>query len=372
MNPISHKLSWPRREEKEGSHSSQSPLSAVALKNMRNRLIAQMLHSAAHTRKPLEAIIRQHAIREGIPPYDKEIELSLLDRFLGSLGEKPLRHLEVSLRQLVNYGQVLIHQDFFEHIDGLFQKLGSEAGQEEQIKVFMEYYKEFLAGRKEAQVSVNDEFKERLDKITDDCYPTIFVFNHDNIKNGMDECLLNLFTLELYQSYLDKGKGDSCPKPRILLNDMILDTMTDLQRGVLEQGGVLALSTSPDSSREKAMKNGRAMSTLMRENSNIFVFPESSFALLPEIEFKNRMQPGTAKLISTMLTKPRNLDQGVRLIPVGFAFSDANQQRKAHIELGESVYFQNTVDTTPDNIHETIVEKLYSTKDKAAWMLQKT
>jgi hypothetical protein len=80
----------------------------------------------------------------------------------------------------------------------------------------------FFTGDYEFEVNTESG---RLEKLAESDEACIFLMNHDH--QPQDPAMLSFFNMMLYQEYLKNGKGDTCPRPKIILNQDILHTISD-------------------------------------------------------------------------------------------------------------------------------------------------
>ncbi|MBY0403854.1 MAG: hypothetical protein K2X66_08140 [Cyanobacteria bacterium] len=80
----------------------------------------------------------------------------------------------------------------------------------------------FFTGDYEFEVNTESG---RLEKLAESDEACIFLMNHDH--QPQDPAMLSFFNMMLYQEYLKNGKGATCPRPKIILNQDILHTISD-------------------------------------------------------------------------------------------------------------------------------------------------
>jgi hypothetical protein len=102
------------------------------------------------------------------------------------------------------------------------------------------------------EIEINTE-SGRLAKIVQDDAAYIFIMNHDH--QLQDPSLLGMFTSVLYQEYLEAGKGATCPRPRVLMNRDILDTLHHkATRTVYEKMGAVGVDASVGTEEQDTFK----------------------------------------------------------------------------------------------------------------------
>lgn len=201
---------------------------------------------------------------------------------------------------------------------------------------------------------INTENGE-LDAIVDSDEAVIFVMNHNYQKE--DPALLGLFAIRLYNEYLERGKDD-CPRPRIILNEDIINCMPDKIREVYE--GLGAAPVDASFSRIGKTDNKRVMAGLMREfnndQSHIFIFPEGKMSAFKSLDLKRKFFPGIGRMVQSAAKKKSR----VKVVPLGFAYDKNKEEGQplGSVFIGKPVYFRlnddghlmvNTGNITPEN-----------------------
>lgn len=195
-----------------------------------------------------------------------------------------------------------LYAEQIDEFDKLFEKAapGSPAYLQALQKVAA-----FFSGDREIEVNVESGRIADIAKSDESC---IFVMNHDY--QSEDPSLLAMFTMLLYQEYLDQGRAEKCPLPKILLNRDILTTIKEpkLQRlyerlgaiGVDARVGDETVDTfgqiakdllfgwwpwgkkKSSETTKKSSGNGRQLVSVFKsfneDQSHIFLFPEGRMA----------------------------------------------------------------------------------------------
>ncbi len=183
--------------------------------------------------------------------------------------------------------------------------------------------------------------------------------NHDNQK--ADPQMLGFFNTMLNEEYVVNDIAETCPRPRVILNEDILSTMNTKMRNIFEKLGSVGIDASLSGGNKAS--NGRKMIQLMKEyidgKSNIFIFPEGKNCIFKDRPLKERFQPGIASIISRL-----NLKTDVSVVPLGFAYNKKNKLLAA-IEIGEPIIFKKDVSNNKDEILQTMCDALEMTVDIA-------
>lgn len=165
-----------------------------------------------------------------------------------------------------------------------------------------------------------------LDKIAQSKEPMIFIMNHEYMRE--DPVFLSLFLSMLYDRYWLYGEAEQAPRPKIILNKDILDSVgNDKLRELMEKFGCVGIDASIHKTPEGEKYNATAMRSLVGDfakgNSHIFVFPEGRLAWNKNVPLQERLQPGFANLIQLALRKRGQ----VTIVPLGFAHNKRVKQK---------------------------------------------
>ena len=183
-------------------------------------------------------------------------------------------------------------------------------------------------------VEINDDENDNMKKLAESKIPHIFIMNHDN--QISDPQMLGFFNTLLSEEYILSDKAETCPRPRIILNEDILLSMNSKMRNIFEKLGAIGIDASLSSGNKAA--NGKKMVQLMKEyangESNIYIFPEGKNCAYKNLPLKERFQPGIAALIERLLKKT-----DVSVVPLGFAYNESNKSL-CSIQIGEPVVFE--------------------------------
>lgn len=187
------------------------------------------------------------------------------------------------------------------------------------------------------ELEINTENNE-LEKIVEEDMPTIFVFNHPNAPHDLISSFG--FISELYSKYLEIGKGETCPRPKVFTSG-VHDGFPQEYKELLEKGFVTPIDPCPYPNQNRAKNNSNAIGKIekgfINSEYNLFHFPEGARRSMKNLPFEYRFQYGIAKIIN----KTINEQKTVRIIPVGLAA----KENFGVVEIGEPVYFKKEDDT---------------------------
>ena len=96
----------------------------------------------------------------------------------------------------------------------------------------------FGAGK---EIEINIENGE-MQKIADSDESCIFIMNHD--KQSQDGKMLNFFNALLSREYILKGKSETCPHPKIILNKDIIDSMDNDSQKIAQTIGAVGVDAT--------------------------------------------------------------------------------------------------------------------------------
>lgn len=202
-----------------------------------------------------------------------------------------------------------------------------------------------FAQNKEVEINSEDGI---IEKLAATGKPHIFIMNHDN--QIADPLMLGFFNTMLNEEYVVTEQAETCPRPRIILNEDILLTMRPKMRNIFEKLGSIGIDASLYGGNKAA--NGRKMVQIMKEyingESNIYIFPEGKNCAFKDKPLNERFQPGIAKLIERLISKT-----DVSVVPLGFAYNKSYKNLSA-IQIGEPIIFEKDSDCDKDTILQTI------------------
>ncbi len=185
------------------------------------------------------------------------------------------------------------------------------------------------------QYEINTE-SGRLKAIVDRGEPCVFVLNHQN--PVADAKALHALIKALYETYAQAGRLETCPRPKILVNQAILKGHAPKVQQIMEKLGAIGIDASVTPTPDRARENSRVLRPLItqfRQNqAHVFLFPEGKRGWLarwrPE---ESQVQPGVAKLIQLLLNRTGR----VHVVPVGLAYPNRTHSVDGSIYVGEPI-----------------------------------
>ncbi len=210
-----------------------------------------------------------------------------------------------------------------------------------QDKVYLEQLGEIgriYGSKKIININIEDEVLEKIAKKGDS---VIFIMNHSN--QSEDPQMLAVLNTLLTEAY-KKCDCDKFPLPKIILNEDILKTMNPTRRKAFENFGAIGIDASVVGG-DKGL-NARAFFPLMKDfvknNSNIFIFPEGRLAVRNDLDLFHRFQPGVASMINKMLS----LKKEVTVVPVAFAYGKGDLKNLNSMQIGTPIDIKRNGDIT--------------------------
>lgn len=186
----------------------------------------------------------------------------------------------------------------------------------------------------------------RLSDIVASDEACIFVMNHDNQRN--DPTVLAGFAMRLYTEYEAQGKLDKAPRPKVIVNEDILDSQSDKTRTIYEKLGAVGVDADLNNKKKNSASNARAMMSMVRDFSNddnhIFIFPEGRLGGAKYLSLEKRFQTGVGDMINLALRKKDR----VKVVPLGFSYQKGKGKdddgtknpSQGVIHIGEPVYIK--------------------------------
>ena len=210
-----------------------------------------------------------------------------------------------------------------------------------QDKVYLAQLAEIgriYGSKKIINVNIEDEILEKIAKKGDS---TIFIMNHSN--QSEDPQMLAVLNTLLSEAY-KKNNCETFPLPKIILNEDILKTMNPTRRKAFENFGAVGIDASVVGG-DKAV-NARAFFPIMKDfvknNCNIFIFPEGRLAVRKDLNLFNRFQPGVASMISRLLSSKKE----ITVVPVAFAYGSGDLKNLNSMQIGTPIEIKRDDDLT--------------------------
>lgn len=251
----------------------------------------------------------------------------------GATLERSFRSVEFTGRKLLNRISSFFNR---KQTEAMFNEL---SGVDEKSPAFVEVLARagrFFAKGKEVEINLESG---RIAEIAKSNEPCIFIMNHDN--QSHDPEMMALFNTLLSQEYARLGKAESCPRPRIILNEDILLSMDDKMRTIFEKLGAVGIDASLFS---KGNKNARVLIPLLKDfvegRAHIYIFPEGKMAAFKG-DLKSKFQAGVGSMVYRALGKREQ----VKVVPLGFAYNKKAKPLLSSIHVGEPVVFKLDGDT---------------------------
>lgn len=244
-----------------------------------------------------------------------------LERF-----EKRQQKVEFLLRRIADKINVVFNHKI---IDDRYNKLINVDEKSQKFMVSLFNYGKRMARGKEVEVNVENGSLMNIANSNDAC---IFIMNHDN--QSQDPKLLGFFNSLLTREYILNGKAESCPRPKVILNEDILTSANPKSRAVLEKVGGIGVDANLFST--NLSKNGRKLFPVVKdfiENKvHLYIFPEGKMSAFRDLEIEYKFQTGVADIISQIVRKKEQ----VKVVPLGFAYKG----KLGSIHIGEPIYFR--------------------------------
>lgn len=210
---------------------------------------------------------------------------------------------------------------------------------------------------KNKEVEINLESQRLLDIVHSD-ESCIFIMNHENQKH--DPKMLGILNTLLYGAYIKAGKSLTCPRPKILFNEAILQSMDINQRKIMEKFGAVGINASLFN--KQTNKNAGLMLSLLKDfannKSHIFIFPEGKMVYFNNADLRYKFQTGIAEIVNAA-TK---FKKDVKVMPVGFYYNKNSKDFLGSIFLGEPIAFMQKdkkIFATKGNIDSEFSTKSY-------------
>lgn len=188
------------------------------------------------------------------------------------------------------------------------------------------------------ETEINAEEDNRLQKLIDSDEACIFVINHDDQIH--DPIMLATFASMLYRGYDKAGKAATCPRPKIILNEDILNSQGKKLRTIFQKLGAVGVDASVSGKDKAARDRNREALTpvvagFMQDQNHIFIFPEGRNATGGNRPLEEKFQRGIGRIVSLAARGKKR----VKVVPLGFAYGRQKNDSLGSIHIGEPVYF---------------------------------
>ncbi|MGD9581113.1 MAG: hypothetical protein AB7V50_07050, partial [Vampirovibrionia bacterium] len=250
----------------------------------------------------------------------------------GRYTEQALRKPEKLLRKDSNFFSVFVKKPMLEECYKSF--VGIDEATEEYVK-YLTMIGRFWSQNKEFEVNLEDK---RLEDIVNSDEACIFIINHDH--QAQDPVLLGCITNLLYTKYLEAGKGESCPRPNIIMNEDIIDSQPEKLKAVFEKFGAIGVDASliknPDGGKRNLKKLLPMIDGFVKDSRHVFIFPEGKMTGIKGYDLKQKFQSGIGEIIKFSTSgKDR-----VKVVPLGFDYKSKKRKFLGSIYVGEPVYIK--------------------------------
>lgn len=211
------------------------------------------------------------------------------------------------------------------------------------------------------EVEINLQ-SNRINDIAHSNEACIFIMNHDY--QSQDPALLSIFNILLYQTYLEAGKANSCPRPKILINQDILTSKRKKHREIYEALGAVGVDASTQESTSRTFGNLHVMKQILgdfiNDKTHVFLFPEGRRSAFKWLDLKQKFQVGIGELVRQAARRKER----VKVVPIGFAYNGNKKENQSlgSIYVGEPIYFiqiDKKLFVTTGNITEDIASPAY-------------
>lgn len=198
------------------------------------------------------------------------------------LSEQAMRFQEKIFRRASNSIAAMLKRPL---INEYYQKFVNLDENSSEYVVCLAEIGRFWAQKKEFEVNRQDK---RIDDIVNSDEACIFIMNHDH--QAQDPVLLGCVANLLYSKYLEAGKGETCPRPKIIMNEDILSTQPEKMRAIFEKFGAVGVDASlfrpPDGGKRNTKQLIPMMTGFCKDANHVFIFPEGKMCAFDDLDLK--------------------------------------------------------------------------------------
>lgn len=195
-----------------------------------------------------------------------------------------------------------------------------------------------LCNSMEGKFFITNVDKNPLKDIGKSDKSTIFVLNHPNYHR--DKYTYAIINSILNKLYVQEGKQATCPRPKILVSENMLNAVGENIGKIYQKLGMIPIDAGVDKRNKlsNALHMKQVMLDFINNTANVFIFPEGRNCM-KDMPLEKRLQPGIAAFINKAL----NFKKTVRVVPVGINYTDeANSYGK--IFVGKPIYIKKSGD----------------------------
>jgi len=255
-----------------------------------------------------------------------------------SLLEKGVRYPEFWARKIMNK---FMERKFKGEIDVIHKDIMALDPKTTHYMQFLMMIAKVMSLPMIIETEINTESKSFQD-LTESDEPTIFIFNHDHQRE--DPILLSIFCIRMYIDAIKKGRGDTIPRPQIIINEDILLSQSQKQREIYEKAGSIGVDADLFPSKKVSQRNGSRMRDVIKKFRNkshhILIFPEGRMSMFSFMNLRNKFQTGVGDIVNLTASRLGR----VKVVPIGFAYAKAKKgedKKKpfGSIYVGDPIYF---------------------------------
>ena len=285
----------------------------------------------------LDSMFNENSIVKGLDNLSVFIKNKILCKYFNApktLLEKMLVNIQ---KKIILYSRILADRIFLfdnkraiNELNSGFVNTGQESGEyiEELAKIGNTLENKFIIANTEDKI---------LDRIAQSDNSTIFVLNHPNYHK--DKFIYAFLSSMLCKLYASQGKQAKCPRPKILVSRNMLKIVHPKIGNIYRKLGLVEVDASLGK-KDRAF-NAKTMKNLMQEfiknESNIFIFPEGNNSAYQSKSLDERIQPGIASFIKEAVKHKKS----VRVVPVGIDYSKKQKGSLGRIYIGRPLYFKH-------------------------------
>jgi hypothetical protein len=247
--------------------------------------------------------------------------------------EQKVRAVEILGRKI---GVRFFEKPYRELIDQHYQSIMDTPENSPAFIDVVLYIAKLWMGKRESEINYSQGKVPELSKSDEAC---IYIMNHDY--QDQDPALMATFMSLLYRDYKALGKAASCPRPKVILNEDILNTHSEKVRNIFEKAGAVGVDPSLYLPKESAKSNLKRMLPVIQgfiqDKCNVFIFPEGKLSAFRNLDLFQRFQEGIGDLIRTVANKKNR----VKVVPLGMAYNrKAKKDRLGSLFVGKPIYFK--------------------------------
>jgi len=186
-----------------------------------------------------------------------------------------------------------------------------------------------MAGFGTTEINIESGCIKELANSDESC---IFIANHD--KHRKYASMLGLFNSILTKEYINAGRAKTCPRPKIVVADLLTKSMNKNFRQIMAKIGIVDVDAKliDPNKAHNTKKIIPIVKGIAKNRVNLFIVPEGRMFGLGNLAPEYKFQTGIGDIVSCTA----NLKKRVKIVPIGLYSTKESKS----IHIGKPIYFR--------------------------------